>query len=376
MQDYLTIMVIALALGLVAGVIIHRADFCMTAAFRDLFLFRSVTLLGALLVLVAASAVLFELARLGGWLVAYPFPLMGPPSLANLLGGVLFGVGMVLAGGCVVGLLYKVGAGCLLCWWGVAGMLLGSLFFAEIYPAWSAFARSTVLTKAVTLPQLTGLSPTVLVGMLVVAATLIMRTRSDCFSTGENWQGVRGYLPPCRAALMLAGVGFISALSLGMPLGVTTSYAKVAGICENLLWPEHFAGLDYFRAQPLKGLVLPLAESPLSGGAGNAFDGIAVIQYPLIVGIVAGSALSAFRLGEWRLISGAPWRQKFWVLGGGILLGMASRMAAGCNIWHLWGGLPILSLASLLFAVGLFPGAWLGGKILITWILPEKKGRV
>jgi hypothetical protein len=45
-------------------------------------------------------------------------------------------------------------------------------------------------------------------------------------------------------------------------------------------------------------------------------------------------------------------------------MALGSRMAQGCNVWHLLGGLPLFSLPSLLFLVGLFPGAWLGGRWL------------
>jgi hypothetical protein len=53
-------------------------------------------------------------------------------------------------------------------------------------------------------------------------------------------------------------------------------------------------------------------------------------------------------------------------------MGLAARLASGCNIMHLWGGLPIFSVQSCFFLLGLFPGAWLGGRLLIRWVLPEK----
>ncbi|MEJ2201296.1 MAG: YeeE/YedE thiosulfate transporter family protein, partial [Desulfuromonadaceae bacterium] len=90
----------------------HRSDFCMAGMFRDLFLFRDYSMLRVLLLLVLVSMVLFESFRLLG-LLHLPFPLFAPPCWANLIGGTLFGVGMVLAGGCVVGTLYRLGAGSL-----------------------------------------------------------------------------------------------------------------------------------------------------------------------------------------------------------------------------------------------------------------------
>jgi uncharacterized membrane protein YfcA len=47
-----------------------------------------------------------------------------------------------------------------------------------------------------------------------------------------------------------------------------------------------------------------------------------------------------------------------------MIMGMAARLSSGCNVWHLWGGLPYLALSSLLFLVGIVPGAWVGSRVL------------
>jgi len=44
-------------------------------------------------------------------------------------------------------------------------------------------------------------------------------------------------------------------------------------------------------------------------------------------------------------------------------------MTPGCNIWHLFGGLPILNMQSILFLVGLLPGSYIGSKILVHLVL-------
>lgn len=370
MSDFTLIMLISLVLGLLAGGIMHRADFCMTATFRDLFLFRATTLPAALLILVTVSAILFEGLRLAGALVRFPFPAYGLPSLASFFGGILFGIGMVLAGGCVVGILYRLGAGARLSLWGLAGLIAGSALYAEIHPFWSAFAKATTFAAAVTLPQWSGLPPWLFVIALVTVTGLVVWRHPAAFTPPVGWRSVSGYIPPVYAALALAGIGALSAVFLGMPMGVTTSYAKAAAVLEQWLLPEHFATVGFFQLQPLN-LTLPLAAQPLRGGPGPAFDGIAVIQYPLILGIVLGAAFSAWRLGEWHWHEGATRRQKISVLCGGILMGLASRMTPGCNVWHLWGGLPIFAGQSLLFLLGILPGAWLGGRLLVRWVLPE-----
>ncbi|MFP5454421.1 MAG: YeeE/YedE thiosulfate transporter family protein, partial [Alphaproteobacteria bacterium] len=72
---------------------------------------------------------------------------------------------------------------------------------------------------------------------------------------------------------------------------------------------------------------------------------------------------------EWRPVWRLPLRQVLSAIGGGLLIGLAARMAPSCNVWHLWGGVPILALPSLLFVAGLLPGAWLGAHLLQRFVI-------
>jgi hypothetical protein len=186
--------------------------------------------------------------------------------------------------------------------------------------------------------------------------------------TFETQAVVEGYLQPWKAAVGLALLGIASVLLLGMPMGITTSYAKFGAMLLQMAAPEQYAGLVYFQLLPLR-YTPPLGGGMLIGGPGAVMDGVALVQFPLIVGIIAGSAVSAIRLGEWRMHVRLPWQQVLSALVGGIIMGLASRMAPACNIWHLFGGLPILAMQSVLFLAGLLPGAWLGGVVLTRLVM-------
>jgi hypothetical protein len=121
--------------------------------------------------------------------------------------------------------------------------------------------------------------------------------------------------------------------------------------------------VTFFTAQPIR-YVLPHGGPELTGGGGAALDVIALIQFPLIAGIVLGALVSAVRLREFRPHWQVPGRQAAMVFAGGVVMALGSRLTPGCNVWHLLGGLPLLSLPSLLFLLGLLPGAWLGGQLL------------
>ncbi len=358
----------SLLLGGVAGIVMHRSDFCVVRTFRDFFLFGQTYMLRCLVLLVATTMVLFETARQFGLLANYPFPLLGPPSLANLCGGFLFGIGMVLAGGCVVGTLYKMGSGSFTSFLAFLGLIAGSVLYAEFHSWWLPFARATTFCPGkVTIPQMLGVRPPFVVASVLACAVYPCRRwfRKDAW---KRRSAAEGYLQPWCAAICLAFIGTLSYILIGMPLGVTTAYAKLGAYAEGLVFPEHVAGLAYFRASTLDYLP-PFGAVRLTGGAGPRLDAITAIQFPLIAGIVCGSALSALLLHEFKIYVRVPLRQGASAMAGGVIMGLASRMAPACSVWHLFGGLPVLATQSVLFLLGLIPGAWVGCRILVKAVV-------
>ena len=369
-NPYVFIAVVSLVLGLFCGYIMHRADYCVTATFRDFFIFKDNFMLRVLLLHVVVTAVLFELARLFGWISPFPFPLLGPMSLANVLGGVVFGIGMVLAGGCVIGVLYKLGAGSIVSLVAFIGLLIGATLYAEIFPYWQVVMKSTTLFKDdITLAQAFGINQTLLVALFAVIAGVYL------FRSNKKHPLVRityaeGYIQPWKAAIGFSIIGLVSYVLIGMPLGITTSYSKIGASVEQWFLPEHVAGLAYFQAQPLN-YIPPFFDTAVTGGAGPALDGVASIQYPLVIGIILGALISALLLKEFHLLYKVPIKHYISALLGGVILGLGARMTPACNVWHLWGGVPIFAGQSVLFLVGLLPGTWIGS-ILITRYVVEK----
>ena len=186
-------------------------------------------------------------------------------------------------------------------------------------------------SQAVTLPQLMNVAPTTLVlpFALGLGVWLLREFRSGRMVRPGY---TAGHVAPWRAAVILALCGFVSYLVIGMPMGITTAYAKLGATVESLLAPDHVRSLAYFAAEPLH-YTPPFAQQAISGGAGPALDAIAAIQYPLIFGIVGGALFSSLRLGELKLSWRLPARQFASALVGGGLLGVGARMSPSCNIF-------------------------------------------
>lgn len=168
--------------------------------------------------------------------------------MTNLLGGVLFGIGMVLAGGCVVGTLYKLGSGSLPAVGSFIGLIVGSTLYAEFHPFWKQLSLSTRLSSSANIPQLLGIQPTtVFIVVLAILSCGLFRWQTKDKLIRPSV--VKGYLQPRTAAILLAIIGVISFTFTGMPLGITTSYAKIGAYFEQLIIPDHFATLGYFKAR-------------------------------------------------------------------------------------------------------------------------------
>ena len=250
------------------------------------------------------------------------------------------------------------------------GLLAGSVLYAEFHPWWSVFKTSTTFFQgSITLPQLFGVSPLLLVAAVgfPLLAALGFQWRKGALVRSA---AVPGYLQPWKAAVGLAAVGLVSYILIGMPMGITTAYTKWGANVEQIFFPRHAAGLSYLSAVPLD-YFHPLTGERMTGGPGPQWDAVAAIQYPLILGIVAGSALSAILQGQFRIFFRVPRRQLLSGLAGGLIMGLSSRMAPSCNVWHLLGGVPLFALQSISFAAGLVPGAWLGSRLLVNFVLPE-----
>jgi len=110
--------------GFGIGFVLHRSRFCLSRVFREPFMTAEGEMTKALMLAVALGA------PVGAALIAHGTidPYLAIPSrfwLGSLLGGLIFGIGMVFAGGCASGSLWRVGEGHL-------KLVVAVIFFAWI----------------------------------------------------------------------------------------------------------------------------------------------------------------------------------------------------------------------------------------------------
>lgn len=146
-------LIIGFIVGVALGFVLERGQFCLASAFRDFYLFRHTSMLKALIIsLIVTAAGFLVINNLG---VEYSIK---PLGLNTFVGGIVFGIGMILAGGCASGTLYRIGEGYLTSVVALVGMLLGIAGYAEVYPWFdSALIKPTNFGK-LTLQNLLGIS--------------------------------------------------------------------------------------------------------------------------------------------------------------------------------------------------------------------------
>ncbi|MDL2260600.1 YeeE/YedE family protein [Deltaproteobacteria bacterium OttesenSCG-928-K17] len=126
--------------GICFGFVLQRARFCFTASMRDPSLTGSTSLTRAVLAAIALTTIGFAALKYGAVIGGTGKNLnmvsvvpIGPPLI---IGALLFGVGMVIAGGCASGTLMRVGEG--------FTMQILALFFFIVGSVWGAHDMGTI----------------------------------------------------------------------------------------------------------------------------------------------------------------------------------------------------------------------------------------
>jgi len=161
--------------GLCFGFILQKSRFCFTASMRDPYLTGSTSVTRAVLIAFAVTTIGFTAIKYFAFSNGLTIPgqsYVVPISFATAAGAFLFGIGMVIAGGCASGTLMRVGEG--------FGMQLLSLFFFIIGSLWGAhdfgwWKLNFILKgKAIFMPDVFGWFGAVVIQLLVIFALYIL----------------------------------------------------------------------------------------------------------------------------------------------------------------------------------------------------------
>jgi uncharacterized protein len=340
-----------LALGVVLGAVGQSTRFCVRGAIADWFEFRGPGRLVAWLLAIAVGAVAVQGLISFGWLdgtrvLAWNNRLVWASCL---VGGLMFGFGMILAEGCPQRLLVKAGAGSLkaaaaLVMIGiVAAMTLRGLFAGprvSLLDNWNVTLAGPQDLGAITAGLMGGSAPVLrwlfVLSIVVVVGATAWRFRSQ-----------------------VAKADWIGGVAVGLLLAVAFLLTGKAGfIAEHpeTLEPA-WLGTQSRRPEGLS-FSAPLAHALDLLTLWSDKSMAATFGVMLSLGVIVGSAISARWRREYRLESfRMPGEMGAHALGA-VLMGFGGVTALGCSVGNGVTGLAMLSAGSVLMVAGMVVGAW------------------
>ena len=132
---------ICLGVGTLIGITLRYSRFCFTAAFRDPFVSGNTRILRGIILAMIISTIGFAFIQAN--YIHYKgtnYDLI-PGAVSSvgfhvMIGAFLFGIGMVLAGGCASSVLLRIGEGHISHWIVLLGFIIGTLLGAKDYSFW------------------------------------------------------------------------------------------------------------------------------------------------------------------------------------------------------------------------------------------------
>lgn len=170
--------------GILFGLVLQKGRFCFTASMRDPYLTGGTSLTRAVLIAFAITTIGFTAIKYGYAANGLPIPGMSyvvPISFATLIGAFIFGIGMVIAGGCASGTLMRVGEGFHMQILSLTFFIIGSLWGAHDFGWW----KYNVISKgqSVFLPDLFGWMGAV---VLQLAVILLLYVAAEKYEAKRN----------------------------------------------------------------------------------------------------------------------------------------------------------------------------------------------
>ncbi len=325
--------------GLVLGLAARLGRFCTLGAIEDAIYARSDTRLRMWGIAIGVAIVgSFTLASAGllqperTIYLAFAFQ-----PLASVIGGVMFGYGMALAGNCGYGALARLGGGDLRSF--VIVLVMGLAAFATIsgplaylrvgiFPQSPAFATPGM---AQSLAALLGLNANI-VGIAIGGAVLALTLSAPAFwvERGTILWGT------CVGLAIVSGwVGTQWVADNGFAATVVESHTFAAPLGETMLY------------------TMTASARSLSFGIGSA------------AGVLMGAFMGSLIKGHFRWEACEDPRELRRQIAGAAIMGVGAVLAMGCSIGQGLSAISVLAYSAPLVMVGIFAGAWIGLRQLI-----------
>lgn len=322
---------IALVIGLLLGFVIQRGFFCFYSMLSNLAISKDRRLLKAVIWAFLITMIGFHAMHTMGAAQLDPktFFLAG-----SIIGAVIFGLGMVLSGSCIIGTPLRAGMGQLGYWLALLGMAIGGwlTIWGPLTPYIKAMQKPTEILingKVATLDALLGVNHWVVAAIagILLIWLLIKLSKAETVAV-QSEEKVSLFVKIFRKLWTPAAIG--------ISIGVIEIMAFASGKS-----PSGLGGFIKGYGAYFNGL----------------FTGKLAFDWPvsLVIGIIIGVAFAAILAGEFRIII-PPLKRIPGLFFGGLFMGIGAVIAVGgCNVAHLLSHatqFSIGSIVSMIFIIG------------------------
>ena len=365
----------AIPIGILFGFFLQKGDLCGSSAFSEAIMFRDRSKLLGLWTVIVVAMLGFAALDLLGFVTLNPKPLR---YISYIAGGIVFGVGMVLAGGCVSGCLYKAGTGNLNSMIALLGIPIG-VMIVEFGPLQGILSVSkNIIVKmsdggVVTLDHVLGIPfwlTTVIIGLMTVFGIIIYRvkygnTQKHASTESLSWERIMTHAwKPWVAGLaigLLMIPAYLSSAASGRnyPLGVTHGVMQAELLLIDADFTHVYQSNPPSPEKATTALNLNAGQKPMQSGKKVVWWLVA-----LIVSLVAGSWLSARMSGQTKLLPKPPDEMLFALLGG-VMVGIGAAFATGCVVGNIMSGWALLSIGTMLFGIITMLANWVTTRVYL-----------
>ncbi len=337
-----------LFIGLAFGYVLQRGRFCINSAFREV-LFQDYTMLRAYLLAVVVAMVganLIEdlglLHHIGenGAMVTGTLYRQAFAPWANIVGGYIFGMGIVLAGGCGSGILYRVGEGNLAYVLAVFGFFFGIVItrFGFLKPVYESLISTVVFIGpnndvVPTLDNVLGINKWIVIAVIAAALLFFVFQGKPTFKAkkGYSWTMV-GLLAGIVAVLAFWASDYYSGRARGL---------SFTGPVREFFLAVFFGNSQAASSDKTQSLF----------GVTYSWSSLYVLAVPI------GAYISGKLLNEVK-IKVPPADELLKVLLGGFIMGVGAQIGGGCNIGHSLTGVSTLAVSSWVANIFIILGNW------------------
>lgn len=265
-----------------------------------------------------------------------------PIGFSLIIGSFLFGAAMQIAGGCASGTLFSAGGGNTKMLLVLISFIIGSTIGTYYFDTWSNWPSLPIIK----FDSNVYLIFVLILGIFVYKKLIkIDANRTPIFNFKNFKQSTKQHITPIWFAILSIAILYLLILILsGHPWSVTFGFS---------LWGSKFAN------------IIGIDATNWSFWNSNSFTQ-KFIQESILqentsltnIGLMSGALLTSIYLGNFFHITKINSKEIFKIIVAGLVMGIGARLAFGCNIGAMLGGIVSGSLHGWVWLICAFAGSY------------------